>query len=431
LIANLGSNFRSSGDLVFDSANNRFFAISDEFGSDALYSVGFNTQTNSVTSVARIGSIGFDNVWGVSLQQGVLRGYTSGDQEIVINPFTGAGTLSRGIPRLSGSISGASGLNNDNNAPPFVIQRWETKRGAFWDTQQWVVGDFNGDGTDDLAKAFSDNGLASIDAHISTGSSFAMQRWQTRGGGFWDAQKWLVGDFNGDGRDDMVKAFNDGGLASIDTHVSNGSSFAIQRWETQRGGFWDAQKWLVGDFNGDGRDDLAKAFNDGGLASIDTHVSNGSSFAIQRWETQRGGFWDAQKWLVGDFNGDGRDDLIKVFNDGGLASIDVHISTGSSFNIQRWGTQQGGFWDAQKWVVGDFNGDGRDDMAKAFSDNGLASIDVHISTGSSFNIQRWGTQQGGFWDAQKWLAGNFDGDNSDELAKVFSDSGLASIDVHR
>jgi hypothetical protein len=361
----------------------------------------------------------------------VLRGYTSGDQEIVINPFTGAGTLSRGIPRLSGSISGASGLNNDNNAPPFVIQRGETKRGAFWDTQQWVVGDFNGDGTDDLAKAFSDNGLASIDAHISTGSSFAMQRWQTRGGGFWDAQKWLVGDFNGDGRDDMVKAFNDGGLASIDTHVSNGSSFAIQRWETQRGGFWDAQKWLVGDFNGDGRDDLAKAFNDGGLASIDTHVSNGSSFAIQRWETQRGGFWDAQKWLVGDFNGDGRDDLIKVFNDGGLASIDVHISTGSSFNIQRWGTQQGGFWDAQKWVVGDFNGDGRDDMAKAFSDNGLASIDVHISTGSSFNIQRWGTQQGGFWDAQKWLAGNFDGDNSDELAKVFSDSGLASIDVHR
>ena len=47
------------------------------------------------------------------------------------------------------------------------------------------------------------------------------------------------------------------------------------------------------------------------------------------------------------------------------------------FGIQRWATRQGGFWDGQQWLAGDFNGDGKDDLAKAFTDAGLASMDVH------------------------------------------------------
>ncbi|RCJ29443.1 hypothetical protein A6770_22190 [Nostoc minutum NIES-26] len=151
----------------------------------------------------------------------------------------------------------------------------------------------------------------------------------------------------------------------------------VSRWATRQGGFWNEQQWVSGDFNGDGRDDLAKAFNDNGLASIDVHPSSGSSFGIQRWATKQSGFWNEQKWLSGDFNGDGRDDLAKAFNDNGLASIDVHPSSSSSFGIQRWATRQGGFWNEQQWASGDFTADGRDDFTKAFNDNGLVSIDVH------------------------------------------------------
>ena len=311
-----------------------------------------------------------------------------------------------------------------------TLQRWATRQGGFWDAQKWVSGDFNGDGKDDFAKVFNDGGLASIDVHISNGSSFSMRRWAIRQGGFWDAQKWVSGDFNGDGKDDFAKVFNDGGLASIDVHISNGSSFSMQRWATKQGGFWDAQKWVSGDFNGDGKDDFAKAFNDSGLASIDVHISNGSSFSMQRWATRQGGFWDAQKWASGDFNGDGKDDFAKAFNDSGLASIDVHISNGSSFSMQRRATRQGGFWDAQKWMSGDFDGNGKNDFSKAFNDSGLADIDVHLSGTSSFSMQRWATKQGGFWDAQKWVSGDFNGDGKDDFAKAFNDNNLASLDVH-
>ncbi|MBI3162982.1 MAG: hypothetical protein HYZ23_10745, partial [Chloroflexi bacterium] len=71
-----------------------------------------------------------------------------------------------------------------------------------------------------------------------------------------------------------------------------------------------------------------------------------------------------------DFNGDGKTDAAKAFNDGGIASIDVHLSTGSSFQMVRWATKQGGYSDNQKWFTGDFNGDGKTDVAKVWGDIG-------------------------------------------------------------
>ena len=312
----------------------------------------------------------------------------------------------------------------------FDLDRWGTRQGAFGDSQQWQAGDFNGDGLDDFAKAFRDNGQANLDVHLSNDSSFDIDRWATRQGFFADTQQWLAGDFNGDGRDDLAKAFSDSGQANLDVHLSNGSRFDIARWATGQGFFADTQQWLAGDFNGDGLDDLAKAYSSNGQANIDVHLSDGSSFNIDRWATQQGGFSNAQKWLVGDFNGDGRDDLAKAFNNNGQANIDVHLSDGSGFNIDRWATQQGGFSSSQKWLVGDFNGDGRDDLAKSFATNNQATIDVHLSENSRFVLGRGANQQAGFWDAQQWLAGDFNGDGRDDLGKAFNSSGQANLDVH-
>ncbi len=354
----------------------------------------------------------------------------------ILNPlygrrYSGLGTSFLFQDDINGirAIYGA-GTGSVSRKQLLALQRWATQQGSFSDTQQWFVGDFNGDGKDDVGKSFDQLGLGSIDVYLSNGSSLALQRWGTQQGGFWDTQRWFVGDFNGDGRDDAGKAFNHDGLSSIDVHLSNGSSLALQRWTTQQGSFSDTQQWFVGDFNGDGRDDVGKAFDELGLSSIDVYLSNGSSLALQRWATQQGSFSDTQQWFVGDFNGDGRDDVGKAFDEFGLSSIDVYLSNGSSLALQRWATQQGSFSDTQQWFVGDFNGDGRDDVGKAFDEFGLSSIDVYLSNGSSLALQRWGTRQGGFWDAQQWLAGDFNGDGRDDAGKAFNHDGLSSIDVH-
>ncbi|WP_299214628.1 M12 family metallopeptidase [uncultured Aquimarina sp.] len=331
------------------------------------------------------------------------------------------------------SPNDALGLNimypNDDK---LTLEHWAHRQGSiFSDSQIWMSGDFNGDGKDDFAKILESNHMAIIDVHISNGTDFSFSRWAFQQGGLYGTEKWVVGDFNGDGMDDIAKAFPDRGKASLDVHISNGNKFFIQRWATRQGGFWDSQKWFTGDFNGDGKDDMAKVFNNNGLADIDVHLSNNNSFSIQRWATGQGGFWDSQKWFTGDFNGDGKDDMAKAFNNDGLADIDVHLSNNNSFSIQRWATEQGGFWDAQIWMSGDFNGDGKDDAAKVFKDdNYLGYIDAHFSNGSNFSMERMSTRQGGLYGKEKWATGDFNGDGKDDFTKSFNNNGLPNIDVH-
>jgi hypothetical protein len=323
------------------------------------------------------------------------------------------------------------GPATDALPPPNLLiqQRWVTRQAKFIDGASWFAADFDGDGRADLATVFNDQGNASIDVWVSTGSTFTQRRWATQQGGFWATQKWLAGDFDGDGRADLANVFGDNDQISIDVHRSTGVTFTMGRWATQLGGFWDAQKWLAGDFDGDGHDDLANVFNDLGVTSIDVHRSTGAAFLFQRWATEVSGFWDAQKWLAGRLLlPSSMTDLVNVFNDNGQVSVDTYTPNGFSFVFQRRISEQGGFWDTQKWLIGDFDGDGSADLANVFNDNGKASVDIH-HLGMGFS--RWMTQEGGFWDAQQWLAGDFDGDGVCDLANVFGDNALVSIDLHR
>jgi len=319
----------------------------------------------------------------------------------------------------------------------FYLQRWATWQGAYWDSQDWLVGNFDGTGGVDLAKNFIEAGRNNIDIHISDMNtlSFNMTRGITRAGSQMPGEKFVSGDFNRDGRDDVAKIFSWGGQDNIDVYSSNGSSFSMERWATAMGGTINPQQFLAGDFNGDGRDDITKIFSHGGLDSIDVYRSNGRGFTMERWATNMGGTINPQQFLAGDFNGDGRDDILKTFSHAGLDHFDVYQSNGRGFTMNRWATGMGATMPNQKFVAGDFNGDGRDDIAKVFGINGTAYVDIMASGGNSF--RHFGSRDigggiggGGFWGSQKWFAGDFNGDGRDDLGKVFGDGGWASIDIH-
>jgi RHS repeat-associated protein len=156
---------------------------------------------------------------------------------------------------------------------------------------------------------------------------------------------------------------------------------------------------VTGDFNGDGKLDLAQYWNDGGSLSIDVHVSTGSSLVPQRWATQQYGFlpplYDAAI-ITGDFNGDGRTDFAQYWNDGGRFTVDVHPSTGTAFGAARWATQAGTFFAAPTGVVtGDFNGDGMTDLSQFYIDPGEGALypgtqgftaNVYTSDGSASDL---------------------------------------------
>ena len=94
------SGFSSSGDIVFDAANNVFWATSS---GDSLWSI---TKDGVGTFV---GNIGFHQVFGVSFgDDGTLYGYTGDHRQVAIDTATGSGQYIRTIAGLTGGIWGAA-----------------------------------------------------------------------------------------------------------------------------------------------------------------------------------------------------------------------------------------------------------------------------------------------------------------------------------
>jgi hypothetical protein len=214
-----------------------------------------------------------------------------------------------------------------------------------------VTGDFDGDFLQDVAGM---DATGDWIVGLNTGGGFRYETW-----GMWDdAVDWpfvRAADFNDDGLTDLVGVDADGGWwVSLNT---GDRAFTNEPWAT-----WDpTMRWRdlqVADFNGDGSADVAGRDRNGvwqvGLARPADH-----RFDFKIWVT-----WDpAVTWRdvrVGDFTGDGLLDITGRNPTTGEWQV-CRNAGGTGFQA----TEAWGRWPIISWsdvLVGDFDGDGRDDI---------------------------------------------------------------------
>ena len=357
-----------------------------------------------------------------------------------------------------------STLSSFNAASP-----WGTA-GAFQSHEPWAAGDFNKDGLTDIAEIQSINGMNRIVVRTANGGGLNYQRtWADRAGKFEYAKQWLPGDYDKDGRDDLAVVWRDGDRSTVSILRSSGVAFGdAEHWSLQDQP-WDwNNRWQVGDFNNDGRADIASISNDGGFNTITVRISTGSGFSLAQWTTRQGTFDYFSKWLAGDFTGDGRTDLVEIRKSGGTTITNVYASTGGSFAAPApWlsfsnpppvtgvfnplgnvgalplatatlattptaPTSTGTFStlrqidngpgtippvivvdpdppvvDTSRWTAGDFDDDGRYDLASVSNNGGNNVITVLHSTGSSFTASNWRNSAGSYGASTQWCAGRF------------------------
>jgi hypothetical protein len=293
--------------------------------------------------------------------------------------------------------------NGDGTFGPAIQTALVAGLGSARRDQGVVAGDFNNDGHLDLAIA---NGLNGTGITIAMGTGDGTFQSAPKPGGPPPSTDWrdvVTGDFNGDGKQDIAgRAANGQWWVSL----SNGTSFsAPQLWDTWSTG----TTWLdvhTGDFNGDGKTDIVGRASNGQWWVA---LSTGSSFNDQLWDTWSSGVtWADVK--VGDFNGDGKADIAGRYLQGGTWW--VGLSTGSGFNTTQWAAwSTGGTWVDVN--VGDFNGDGKADIVGRALENGQWY--VGLSNGSTgFNTTLWDTwSTGATWVDVK--VGDFNGDGKADI----------------
>lgn len=287
-------------------------------------------------------------------------------------------------------------------------------------TAQCFTGDFNGDGKTDLACYTSTAGVWSV--ALSTGSGWQLESWSGGPGPALPVtDQCVTGDFNGDGKTDL--ACYTGNSGSWNVALSTGSGWQSEFWN---GGPLLAAEWNVvpipeqcfaSDFDGDGKTDLA--CSDGVDSVWSVAISTGTGWNTESWS---GGpvvpLPMTQQCVSGDLNGDGKADLACWTGEGGGWA--VALSTGSSWNASIW---SGGPAPVDEWNIvpvpeqcfaADFNGDGRTDLA--CSDGTNSTWSVGLSTGSGWNTESWaGGPVVPLPMTQQCLSGDFNGDKKADL----------------
>lgn len=343
--------------------------------------------------------------------------------------FNGDGKTDFAI--LSAATGAISGNVYTSSGSAFTLAPVTTSSTAI-KGQRFFFGDFNGDGKTEIGRLWNDNGMASIEISTVDASALTTTKWATQLGAFSYDQIWLTGDFTGDGKDDLAKIYNNAGVTAIDVYAASatGNSFTTSNWVSS-GGNIDGQKFVAGHFSSPTRMDIAKIWNNNGMFAVTVYVSNGTSFTPTDYLDTAGPF--NCKWLVGDFNGDHLTDIVKYYTDttNQKMTAEVYLSGTKPMARSVWANLQGDYNEDQIWLTGDFTGDGKDDLAKIWSSHGRVSISVHASNGSGFAESAWLVEGDNFYGTQKWFAGDFDGDGKMDLARLWSNNGSLSVTVFK
>jgi hypothetical protein len=226
----------------------------------------------------------------------------------------------------------------------------------------------------------------------------------------------IAGDFNGDSKLDIALLSPTSGFQAdtVTTYLGNGDgTFNASATSTvtnlnQEGGDVIQGSIVVADFNGDGKLDLAIVGDYANVGGVNIMLGNGDgTFTAGATLASSQGF---SQIATGDFNGDGIPDLVATtyFEPGGGV---VFLGKGDG-TFSTVATPLASSYFPSSIVIGDFNGDGKQDLAIGYA----SAYGVFLGNGDGTFAQEAGSPFNGA--GVSLIAGDFNHDGKLDLAGI-------------
>ena len=245
-----------------------------------------------------------------------------------------------------------------------------------------ATGNFNGDAYPDMVTANNIGETASVLMGNGNGTFANKVDYPTTPGGS-SPEFVSTGDFNGDGKDDFVVANYYGPNNSVFINNGNGTFAARVDYPVASRSYANA----VADFNNDGKPDIAASTTaNGERMSILINNGNGTFASAVNYNvcaSSSGGIGSNLNTTTGDFNGDGYQDIAVSCNTTNNVSISILRNNGNgTFATAVNYTRNNSAGGSLGITAGDFNGDGRPDLATAGYYSNISTVWINNGTGT-------------------------------------------------
>jgi hypothetical protein len=349
---------------------------------NAAVTIGGNTTVTpdaaptNTTSTTVSTSTDFKGVLTVAPATGVVSitdAQPAGAYTVTVKATGASGTTTKTFTLTVQSGTACTGTTSFTNASNILVGN-----SSFYA----AVGDFDGDGNQDLLDSNS-NGV-SIRMGDGAGNFSGTTDVSVGSGPKWIA----VGDFNNDGKQDFAVANSTGNTVSVRLGVGDGTFTNAADISTGIA----TRPWAIaaGDFNGDGKQDLAitEAFQ----SRVEIRLGDGAGgFTFSNYVTVGTDFTGAtsangpSSIAIGDFNEDGKQDLAVGNRNLGsttfVPTVSIRLGVGDGTFT---GTSEvaGGALtsDLISLALGDFNGDGHQDFVTVTSQT--STLNVRLGDGA-------------------------------------------------
>lgn len=314
-----------------------------------------------------------------------------------------------------GAVTFDNGINYNTGLAPYSV----------------AIGDFDGDGKQDLAVANSGSATVSIFKNNSTAGAIA----------FGNAMQFasssvprsiFVTDFDGDGKPDIA-AVTDSIYQRVAVIIKNNSTngaISFERPFTYPFHYLLSGSYsvCVADFDNDGKPDLAATNKNNALVSV---IKNYSYPAVISIDTSINYTTGAFPYSVvaGDLNGDNLPDLAVTGSNVNSLSILKNLSSSGAISFEAkkdfvTGTKPG--WAA----ISDLDGNGKPDVAVTNIDAASLSVYANKTTGGNIDLAPKVDVTSGL-QPYHVASADFDGDGKPELIVVNKQSNTVSIFINK